>query len=107
MPMALDNIAPTARILDPVDGGVVTRGRDYLIRGHVWDNAAIARVEYRVDDKVQCSITDPVPVLSATSPFYYCWWPVPRRQRPYQLVIRVYDAAGNTASSDSVTVSAQ
>ena len=105
LPMVEDIIAPTARVLEP-EGGSVAKGSNYLIRGHVWDNAAIERVEYLADGKVLCSVTDPVPSFGTTSPFYACWWSVPKRQGLHDLEIRVYDAAGNMATSDTLSVMA-
>jgi hypothetical protein len=104
IPIPKDIIAPTARVTVPSSGEIVPRGEYYLIRGHVWDNAALMRVEYLVDGKPQCSVTNPVPTLGYASPFYYCWWNVPNRSGPYTITIRAYDVAGNTATSKGVTV---
>lgn len=105
--MPQDGIAPTARVTTPATGATVPRGKYYQIRGHVWDNAAVSRVEYLVDGRTACLITDPVPTFGYESPFYSCYWAVPRRQGSHEIAIRVYDAAGNLALSDGVSVMAQ
>jgi hypothetical protein len=101
----VDRVAPTARVLAPVENQAVTRGEYQLIQGHAWDNAAIAQVEYRVNGRTICSHSDPVPTFAYTSPFYSCWWKVPRRSSTYILEINVLDAEGNIGSSHAVTVS--
>ncbi|MGH8509426.1 MAG: Ig-like domain-containing protein, partial [Gammaproteobacteria bacterium] len=107
IPMPEDSIAPTARVTAPGAGATVTKGGYYLIRGHVWDNAAVKQVAYLVDGATVCTVTDPVPTFGFTSPFYACWWKIPKRQGPHEITIRVTDAAGNVVISDSVTVLAQ
>ncbi|ANG63767.1 hypothetical protein A8C75_15655 [Marinobacterium aestuarii] len=105
MPMSEDVIVPTGRVMEP-EGGSVPKGTYYQIKGHVWDNAAVTKVEYLVDGRVLCSATDPVPSFGYTSAFHTCWWDVPKRQGLYELSIRVYDAAGNVSTSDGLVVSA-
>jgi hypothetical protein len=107
LPLMTDSIAPTARVISPIPGSNVTKGADYLIKGHVWDNAGIARVDYLIDGKTQCTATNPVPTFGFTSPFYACWWSVPKRAGIYQLAMKVYDAAGYVTTSKSVNVTAQ
>lgn len=104
LPMAEDILPPTARVLSPVDGASVTRGSSTKISGHVWDNASIARVQYLVDGQVICEADRPSPVWGTTSPYYACWWNVPKRQGTHELAIRVYDNAGNQATSQIVQV---
>lgn len=106
MPMSEDIIAPTARVVSPSAGDSIAKGGYYQIKGHAWDNAAITRVEYLVNGKVLCSVTDPVPTFGYTSPFYSCSWSVPKRGGQHDITIQVYDAAGNVAISDSVIVTA-
>lgn len=106
-PMPADVVLPTARVVEPADGGLVARGESVMIRGHAWDNAALSRVEYLVDGKTVCSVSDPSPVFGFTSPYYYCWWKVPKRSKDYQIEIRTYDAAGNMGSSWPVSVQAR
>ncbi|MFC6669216.1 dockerin type I domain-containing protein [Marinobacterium aestuariivivens] len=78
LPMTEDIIAPTGRVMEP-EGGSIAKGSYYQIKGHVWDNAAVTKVEYLVDGRIQCTATDPVPSFGFTSPFHYCWWDVPKR----------------------------
>ena len=79
VPMAEDIVAPTARVLSPANDSTVAKGSYQQIKGHVWDNVAIAKVEYLVDGQVECSATKPAPVWGTTSPYYSCWWNVPKR----------------------------
>jgi len=107
VPMAEDIVAPTARVLSPANDSTVAKGSYQQIKGHVWDNVAIAKVEYLVDGQVECSATKPAPVWGTTSPYYSCWWNVPKRQGQHVIEIQVYDAAGNVSTSDPILVSAQ
>jgi hypothetical protein len=104
IPASHDGISPTARITEPEDGSSVPRGEYLMIRSHVWDNAALSRVDYIVDGKTVCSVTDPTPSFGFDSPFYYCWWDVPRRARPHEITVRAYDLAGNVTTSAIVSV---
>ena len=106
-PMLIDIVVPTARVTEPSDGGEVARGESVMIRGHVWDNAALSRVEYLVNGKTVCSVSDPSPSFGFTSPYYYCWWNVPKRSTDYEVQIRVHDAAGNIGTSQLVSVQAR
>lgn len=104
VPMLEDIIVPVARVTLPLAGETVPRGEYYLVRGHVWDNKAVSRVDYIVDGKTICTVTDPVPDFGFTSPFYACWWKTPKRRGGSNISIRVIDAAGNSAISESVSV---
>lgn len=104
IPMLDDIIEPTARVTLPLSGEIVPRGEYYRIRGHVWDNMAVSRVEYLVDGKTICSVTDPVPDFGFTSPFYACWWKTPKKRGQFDIAIRVSDASGNMATSEIVSV---
>jgi hypothetical protein len=99
-----DVISPTARILAPEDGSTIAKGQYLKIESHVWDNAALARVDYVVNGKTICSVTNPTPTFGFTSPLYQCWWNVPKRRSSYQIQVRVYDATGNVGASQSVLV---
>lgn len=104
VPPFQDRVTPTARVLSPADGASVQRGQWFPIRGHVWDNAAITRVEYLVNGNVVCSATNPVPTFAFDSPFYNCSWVVPKRRGAvYKLTIRVVDASGNMTTSAGVS----
>ncbi|NVK39848.1 MAG: hypothetical protein HWE39_01280 [Oceanospirillaceae bacterium] len=107
LPVSEDIIAPTARLLWPADGDSVTRGSLIQLKGHVWDNAAITRVDYIVDGQPVCSVSEPSPVWGTTSPFYQCWWDLPKKQGYHDIEIRVQDGAGNLATSQRIQVLAQ
>jgi hypothetical protein len=105
VPLNKDVISPSARITYPLDGDTVPRGDYVLIRSHVWDNAALARVDYLVNGKIICSQTEPVPSFGFTSPLYSCWWQVPKRSTTYRLEVRAYDTAGNVNVNQPVLIS--
>ncbi len=104
VPLGNDIISPTARVLTPVNGAAIAKGKSLLLKSHVWDNAAISRVEYLVNGKPVCSVSDPNPTFGFSSPLYSCWWSVPRRATSYQLQVRVFDASGNSGTSEAVSV---
>jgi hypothetical protein len=106
IPLINDSIAPTARVLSPSSGDKVVKGEYFLIKGHVWDNASITRVDYLVDGKIVCTVTNPVPSFGFTSPFYACWWKVPKRSGTYRLAVKVFDGADHVATSESLEVTA-
>lgn len=105
VPMTTDLISPSARITYPLDGDTVPRGEYVLIRSHAWDNAALTRVDYLVNDKIVCSQTEPVPSFGFTSPLYACWWKVPKRSTTHRLEVRAYDTVGNVNVKQTVLVS--
>ena len=107
VPMLVDSITPTARLVAPLAGDTVARGQDYRLQGHVWDNAAITQVAYLVDGKIICSVTNPVAGFGFDSPFNFCWWSVPRKSGSYEITVRVTDAAGLVSTSAPVIVWAQ
>lgn len=104
VPAASDNIAPTARVLEPK--GTITRGQYFLIEGYAWDNAALVRVDYQVNGRNICSYTNPIPNFGFTSPFYNCWWEV-KSSGDHELTITAYDAAGHVTTSPALIVNAQ
>ena len=104
LPTSSDIVSPTARITAPLDGETVLRGRRVTISSHAWDNAALSRIDYLVNGKVICTVTNAVPSLGFTSPFFVCGWEVPKRNRTHEIEIRVYDAAGNSGVSQTIVV---
>lgn len=104
LPLGEDVLAPTARVLAPADGSRVAKGSYTRIDGHVWDNASISRVEYRVDGQLICAADRPAPVWGTLSPYYACWWNVPKRQGLHEIEIHVYDGAGQLTISEPVQV---
>ena len=102
-----DVVPPTARLNSPTDGEPVARGQYLRLQAHAWDNAALVRVDYLVDGKVVCSVTDPVPEAGFESPFYSCWWQVPKRRGLHEIEVIAYDAAGHVASSRPVIVNGE
>jgi hypothetical protein len=107
VPMQEDVVVPTARITEPAENGTVARGQYARIRSHAWDNAAITAVDYLVDGRTVCTVSDPLPTFGFDSPLYACWWDVPRRARSYRIEVRVTDAAGNVGHSAPIIVHAE
>lgn len=101
VPMGTDVVLPSARVMAPTTGEIVTHGSSYRIEGHAADNAALTRVDYLINDKIVCSQTTPI------ATFYYCWWTVPKKRGAYDITINAYDANGNVGSSETVTVAVQ
>jgi len=104
LPVAGDIVAPTARVTSHANGESIPRGGSIRITAHAWDNAALTRVDYLVNDRVICSRTDPIPSFGFESPLFSCWWNVPKPARSYRIEIRAYDAQGNLGLSDPVLV---
>lgn len=102
-----DVVPPTARLTAPADGASVPRGQYVRLESHVWDNAALGRVDYLVDGRAVCSVTEGVPDFGFESPFYACWWQVPKRRGLHEIEVRAYDAAGFVTVSRPVIVSGE
>jgi len=48
-----------------------------------------------------------MPSFGFDSPFYSCWWEVPKRRGSYSLTVEAHDAAGHVTASPGLQVSAQ
>ena len=86
----LDVTPPEVSITSPIDGSTVQRNTTTTISASASDISGVARVEYWVDDSLQCTgFVEP----------YECAWDVPAKPGvSYILEARAYDAVGNTAS---------
>ena len=104
VPMTSDSVSPTARVTAPLEGESVPRGGEVRIMAHAWDNSALTRVDYLVNGRTVCSKTDPLPGYGFTSPLYFCWWQVPKRNQTHSIEVRAYDAAGNSNTSRQIFV---
>jgi hypothetical protein len=105
--MQSDNITPTARISSHDNGDQVARGSSIKLKAHVWDNAAISRVDYHVNGRSICSVADPEPGYGYESPLYFCWWQVPKKMGEYNIEVLVEDGSGNQGASIPVSVTAR
>ena len=93
-----DNIAPTVSITNPANGAIVTRKSNVTITATASDNVGVTRVDFLVNNTLQCSDT--------TAP-YSCVWRVPgAANKTHQLQARAFDAAGNSATA-SIQVTAR
>lgn len=86
-----DNIAPTVAITNPANGATVARKSNVTITATASDNVGVTRVDFLVNNTLQCSDT--------TAP-YSCVWRVPgAANKTHQLQARAFDAAGNSATA--------
>ncbi|HEY0765569.1 MAG TPA: PQQ-dependent sugar dehydrogenase [Pyrinomonadaceae bacterium] len=86
-----DTISPTVSITNPANGAIVTRKSTVTITVTANDNVGVTRVEFLVNNTLQCTDT--------TAP-YSCNWSVPNvRNVTYQLQARAFDQAGNMGTA--------
>jgi membrane peptidoglycan carboxypeptidase len=102
VPVTIDNISPTIKIIYPNEGEAYTYPDDewVSIQLDVQDNVAIDRVEIFADDK-------PEPWSIRQAPPYGEKWKLdgPEKLGTHVFYARVYDKAGNVAESNRVKVS--
>jgi len=88
---ANDVTPPTVAIGSPVDGSTVARKANVIIIASANDNTGVARVEFLVNGKVQCT--------DVSGP-YNCNWRVPSPpNKNYQIQARAFDQAGNMGTA--------
>ena len=86
-----DQIAPTVSMTNPTNGAIVGTRSTITLSATATDNVGVTRVEFRVNNKLNCS---------DTTPSYTCIWKVPApKNKSYTIQARAYDAAGNTSNS--------
>ena len=86
-----DNIVPTVAITNPANDATVARKSNVTITATANDNIGVARVEFVVNNTLQCTDT--------TAP-YSCVWRVPNpMNRTHTIQARAFDAAGNNATA--------
>jgi subtilisin family serine protease len=90
----VDNVAPTAFIVNPVDGAYVKQSINVDVA--VEDNYAATRVDLFIDGKFYTS--------DYSSPFQLYWYTPYIVDGPHTIAATVYDKAGNMGSSTAVTV---
>ena len=94
-----DVTAPTVTITSPANAARVTVGSTVTIAASASDATGVSRVEFSVANVLTCTDT--------TAP-YTCAWRVPAGTgRSYALVAKAFDAANNSRSSTTVTVTSQ
>jgi hypothetical protein len=102
VPVTVDNVTPTIKIIYPPDGaGYSYPGDEWVnLQLDVNDNVAIGRVEIFVDDK-------PEPWSVRYAPPFGDKWVLDASEKfgAHTFFARVYDKAGNMAESNKVRVS--
>jgi subtilisin family serine protease len=93
-----DAVAPTVSITSPANGSTVTRRSTVTITAAASDNIGVTRVEFRVNGALTCTDT--------ATPFN-CAWQVPNTKATHSLQASAFDAAGNTTTSTTVTVTSK
>jgi hypothetical protein len=87
-----DTISPTVSITNPANGANVARRSTVTITATASDNVGVTRVEFLVNNALQCTDT--------TAP-YSCNWNVPNaRNVTFQLQARAFDQAGNVGTAN-------
>lgn len=95
-PASGDTLPPSVAITSPVDGGAVERKTRIQITASATDDVSVARVEFYVGTRLQCTVT--------AAP-YSCQWQVPGASgKSYSLQAKAYDAQGNASRSSTVRV---
>ncbi len=96
VPVTVDNEAPEAEIISPLDGDRLSleASGELLLEALARDIFGVARVEFYVDGR-RVAVADQFPYVAA-------WRP--SRPGSYQLEARVFDTAGNLTISDVVEV---
>jgi len=101
VPVSVDNISPTIKIVYPNSGDAYTYGQDEWVNLQldVQDNVAIGMVQLFVDDK-------PDPWATSIAPPYGNKWLLdgPEKLGTHVFFARVYDKAGNVAESNKIKV---
>ncbi|MBD0369727.1 MAG: S8 family serine peptidase [Pyrinomonadaceae bacterium] len=93
-----DVTTPTVSITSPANNATVNRRSTVTIAASATDNVGVTRVEFFVNNALTCTDT--------VAPFT-CAWTVPNTKGNYSLQARGYDAAGNTGTSTTITVTAK
>ena len=89
-----DTVAPVVSITSPVNGQLVSR--TVSIRVSASDNVGVVKVELYRNGTLRAT--------STTAPFTTTWNSRNSRLGAHTLQVKAYDAAGNTAMSQIVTV---
>jgi hypothetical protein len=90
----VDTAPPTVKITAPGDGSKVTSNVSVSVSTS--DNVAVTKVELYVDGRLQA--------VSTSGPFTTKWNTAKAAKGSHTLLCKAYDAAGNTGSSQSVSV---
>ncbi|WP_235217021.1 extracellular catalytic domain type 1 short-chain-length polyhydroxyalkanoate depolymerase [Archangium violaceum] len=89
-----DAVPPTVSLSAPANGATVSG--TVRVAANATDNVGIAKVEFSIDNTLVGTDT--------ASPFEYSWNTAAATNGTHTLVARAHDAAGNTATSSTVSV---
>ncbi|WP_375767879.1 PHB depolymerase family esterase [Archangium gephyra] len=89
-----DTVRPTVSISAPANGA--TLSGTVNVTASATDNVGVAKVEFSIDNTLVGTDT--------ASPFAYSWNTAAATNGTHTLVARAYDAAGNTTTSSTVSV---
>ncbi|HEY0095306.1 MAG TPA: Ig-like domain-containing protein, partial [Archangium sp.] len=89
-----DGVPPTVSLSAPANGA--TLSGTVRVAANATDNVGIAKVEFSIDNTLVGTDT--------ASPFEYSWNTAAATNGTHTLVARAYDAAGNTTTSSTVSV---
>jgi poly(hydroxyalkanoate) depolymerase family esterase len=90
-----DTVAPTVSITSPANGA--TLSGTVKVTASASDNVGVARVEFSIDNTLVGTDT--------AAPFEYSWNTAAATNGTHTLVARAHDAAGNTTTSSTLSVS--
>ena len=89
-----DTIPPTINITSPANGSTVSGNVN--IEATATDNVGVTKVEFLVDGVLKST--------DASSPYSYSWDSTAVINGPHTLLVKAYDAAGNTGTSGQVGI---
>ncbi|HZH75642.1 MAG TPA: PHB depolymerase family esterase [Archangium sp.] len=89
-----DTVSPTVSLTAPANGSTVSG--TVTVSASATDNVGIAKVEFSIDNTLVGTDT--------ASPFTYNWNTAASTNGPHALKAKAYDAAGNTATSSTLSV---
>ncbi len=89
-----DTVDPTVTLLAPTDGTEVLAGTEVSIEGTAADNVVVTRIEVLINDDAR--------VATPGADWSYAWTPAVAGE--YSISARAFDAAGNSAITDAVTI---
>ena len=93
--VTVDTTPPTVSITAPVNGATLSRG-NITVNATASDNVGVIRVELYVDGKYIANDT--------ASPYSLVWNARKASFGSHTIVMKAFDAAGNSANSAAVTV---
>jgi hypothetical protein len=114
IPMTQDTITPWVKILgveNTTNPRIASRGSAIYLGANAWDNSAISRVEFYVNDRLAGTAIQPndLKTQSYTYPMglFHIPWSVPNKTGTYAISAKIYDAAGNSSASAPFALTVQ